>query len=144
MTAIVLKEQAMRVVITLGCVLLLSACVGEVKKDLPAETIVKERASERWKLLIEGRFESVYKFQTPEYRKVFSFKQFRRGFGGLNFWTKAEVENVICTEECIATVKVYVRIKPGRWGEVIESSQIMKEKWVRSTNLNEWFYLSSN
>lgn len=130
---------------TLVFFLLVVACNGRVQKDLSADalTIVKIRAGERWQLLIDGRLESAYNYQTPEYRDVFSFKQFRRGIHGVGLWSKAEVVDVACKEKCIAKVKVYVKMRPGRWGDLIETSQLVTEHWVQGTGLDEWFYLSS-
>jgi Tfp pilus assembly protein PilP len=78
-----------KVVVALGGALILAACAGGVQKDLSAEAIVRDRASERWKLLVEGRLESAYNYQTPEYREIYDFKHFRRKFGTAGMWSKA-------------------------------------------------------
>jgi hypothetical protein len=132
-----------KVVVALGGALILAACAGGVQKDLSAEAIVRDRASERWKLLVEGRLESAYNYQTPEYREIYDFKHFRRKFGTAGMWSKAEVKSVSCDEKCIATIEIHVKMRPGRWGDVIETSEFVKEQWVRSADLDQWFYLSN-
>jgi hypothetical protein len=137
-------KKRVKIVFFLIAALVLTACAGVAQKKLSAEEIVSERASERWQLLIDERFESAYAYQTPEYRKVFDFKHFKKGFGGMRLWSKAEVINVKCDEKCVAIIKLHVIIPAGRWGNVINTTEVVEEQWVRSANLNEWFYLSTN
>jgi ABC-type Fe3+-hydroxamate transport system substrate-binding protein len=61
MEGMMLKKMP-KVVVALGGALILAACAGGVQKDLSAEAIVRDRASERWKLLVEGRLEFAYNY----------------------------------------------------------------------------------
>lgn len=122
------------VVLTLNC---------SAKQELTAEESVRMKAGERWQALIEGKLDKAYAYEVPEYRKVFDIEQYKRGFGGVGMWKKAEVVDVACMENCVVTMRIYVTINVARWGDTMDTSSLLKEQWMRDTGSGEWFHLSS-
>ena len=120
----------------------LGACSVISEHNRTPEQAVKERAAERWQALIEDKLETAYTYLTPEYRKLYSYQQYKKSIHS-GFWTKAEVKDVACTENCVVSMQIYVTIRPPRWGQAINSSSLLKEHWTRDKDSGEWFYLSS-
>lgn len=123
--------------------LMLVGCTTADKQTLTAEESVKARAAERWQALIEGKLETAYDYELPEYRKIFSFRQYQDSMRGVGLWKKADVKAVACTEICVVTMQIYVTIKLARLGDPIETSSLLEEKWMQNTESGEWFHLSS-
>ncbi len=122
--------------------LVVTSCATFARVD--TSEVVKQRAMDRWAALIEGRLETAYLFQTPEYRNIYSYKQYSKKIQGVGTWQKAEVEKVDCVEKkCVVMVKVYVKIMFGRGLGVTESSGVIREQWIESsTTKGEWYYVS--
>lgn len=127
----------------LTSVMLMASCSMGDRPKLSAEESVKVKALARWEALIAGKLETAYEFATPEYRKVFTFEQFRRGIYGVGTWKKAEVSNVACVDNCVVTMRIHVTITTPRLGDTIETSSLLKEQWTQDKGSGEWFYLSS-
>jgi hypothetical protein len=66
--------------------LIISGCALFVE-DNPEE-IVGQRVNERWDALIEGRLEKAYSFETPEYRELYTFMDYRKTIRGVGSWQK--------------------------------------------------------
>lgn len=133
--------QYARLGAALGVVGLLASCAAI--KPLTAEESVKIRAGERWQALIEGKLDKAYAYEVPEYRKVFSFEQYKREMNGVGLWKKAEVKDVACKDECVVTMQIHVTIHAARLGGTMDTSSLLKEQWMRDTGSGEWFHLSS-
>ena len=131
-----------RCVLTMLVALFMVACTGPDKKQMSAEEVVKVRAEERWRALIDGRLETAYGYLAPEYRQVYSFKSFMGKVRGVGLWTNAAVDNVTCdTKRCLVTVTVYASINPGRgFGETKTSGQV-KETWMLVNEDGQWYHL---
>lgn len=136
-----LMRQYARFGVALGVVGLLVSCTAI--KPLTAEESVRIRASERWQALIEGKLDKAYDYEVPEYRKVFSFEQYKREMNGVGLWKKAEVKDVACKDECVVTMQIHVTIHAARLGGAMDTSSLLKEQWMRDTGSGEWFHLSS-
>jgi hypothetical protein len=81
--------------------LIISGCALFVE-DNPEE-IVGQRVNERWDALIEGRLEKAYSFETPEYRELYTFMDYRKTIRGVGSWQKVEIDDVECSDnKCIA------------------------------------------
>ena len=107
------------------------------------EEIVKQRVAERWTALIEGRLETAYEFETPEYRELYPFSDFRKKVRGVGSWQKVDVESIRCeTDKCVATIRVYVRIQIGLGFEAIEKNGQATEKWIHHTATGQWYHIT--
>jgi hypothetical protein len=136
-------KRYLKLIGILALFVLVGACTSTDKQALTAEESVKIRATERWQALIEGKLETAYGYELPEYRKVFSYEQFRRSMRGTGIWDKAEVKSVACTETCVVTMQIHVTIKLARFDDPIKSNSLLEEKWMRDTESGNWFHLSS-
>lgn len=121
-----------------------TGCTNNVKQEVSAESIVKTRAAERWQALIDGRLETAYSYESPEYREVYSFKQFARKINGVGLWSKADVEDVSCKKDkCVATMRIYVTIRVGRGFGVHKTNSLLKEQWIQDAVSGEWYHVSN-
>ncbi len=121
----------------------LGACSGIGTQSQAPEEIVRVRAFERWQALIDGRLETAYTYLSPEYRKIYSYQQYSKTVHGVGLWSKAEVKDVACKENCVVSMQIHVTMRPARWGDTIETSSLLKEQWMRDKDSGEWFHLSS-
>jgi len=118
----------------------LNACAMFQQKP---EESVRQRINERWALLIEGRLESAYLYETPEYRELNAFSVFRQKYGSTGVWKKADIEKIHCLEnKCSAQVRIYVKVKPGLGFDYVETNGLAKENWLRHSATGQWFHLS--
>ena len=121
-----------------------AGCTNNVEQEVSAESRVKTRAAERWQALIDGRLETAYTYEAPEYREVYTYKQFARKFHGGGFWTKAEVEDVSCKKDkCVATMRIYVTIRVGRGFGVTKANSLLKEQWIQDAVSGDWYHVSN-
>ncbi len=117
-------------------VLLLLSC-ARVEVVEPTLDGLKIRAEQRWQLLIDGRFESAYEFETPAYKSVVNNKQFRREFGGIaDGWREIQIlsADVSDNEEPVTgTVKlslIYDFYFDGAEDPWQEGRSVFEEQWV--------------
>lgn len=137
--------------------LLLASCSEDKKKpDVEAKTDTKtevkadtktldpgERAIARWKALIERDWKKAYEFETPAFRKNYSFNKFRSRFGSAVVWKEINLKKVTMTGEKkeIAQVKLvldYLFLEPGG-GEMLLPSPI-DERWLLEDG--QWWYVA--
>ena len=129
--------------------ILLALCVvvgcSSLTTERRQEDVVKQRGIDRWAALIEGKMETAYTFETPEYRELYTFSDFRKKTPkGAGAWQKATVENVACdVEKCSVEMRIYVNMKFGLAFKTIETNGLIKENWVRSTN-GQWYHVSDH
>ena len=78
------------------------------------EMQVEKRATEYWKVRIEGRFNSAYELISPAYRSVRSPSDYKTRFGGGSV-KAAEVVRVTCEpQKCVVKVKLVAGVAlPG-------------------------------
>ncbi len=136
-------KQYVRLVWIVALLILVGGCTSADKQALSAEEVVKTRAAERWNALIEGKLETAYGYELPDYRKVFTYEQFLRNIHGGGIWQKAEVKNVACTETCVVTMQIYVTMKLAGFDEPMNASSMLEEKWMKDEESGDWFHLSS-
>ncbi|NOQ14326.1 MAG: hypothetical protein GQ583_07615 [Methyloprofundus sp.] len=107
------------------------------------EEVVGQRVNERWAALIEGRLETAYSYETPEYRELYSFADYRKTIKGVGSWKKMEVEHIDCAEKkCIANIVIHVRINIGMGFGVVESNARAKENWMHHSTSGQWYHIS--
>jgi Tfp pilus assembly protein PilP len=94
----------------LTSLLLASALVAGCAAVQPStpELAVKQRATERWKLLVSGEIKRAYEYTAPSYRAITSYDTYSKGMGSVATWVGAEVLKVECEtpEKCTARVKI--------------------------------------
>lgn len=125
---------------------------GESGTEVPAEArdvdaesmerdaILKRRAEDRWRALIDGNLRAAYEFQLPSYRAVTPFEKFRAGFGRAVAWHMATAEEVSYDGPEVARVRVAVdaSILPASTGDAIRSVTRLREVWLRRDG--QWWY----
>ena len=128
-------------------VMLLAFCMVTgctMLEERKPEDAVRERGMERWAALIEGKLETAYTFETPEYRELYTVLDFRKTVPGVGVWTKAVIENVECNvEKCSVSARIYVNMKIGLAFEKIETNGLTKENWIQGTN-GQWYHVSDH
>lgn len=121
--------------------LLINGCATFINSN--PEEIVRQRVNERWAALIEGRLETAYSYETPEYRELYTFSDYRKRIHGVGSWEKIEVEEVYCeADKCVASILIYVRIEFGMGFEVVESNARAKESWIQHSTAGQWYHIS--
>lgn len=121
--------------------LIISGCALFVE-DNP-EKIVSQRVNERWDALIEGRLERAYAFETPEYRELYSFMDYRNTIHGVGSWRKVQIDDVVCEDDkCVASIVIYARIDLGMGFEAVESDARAKESWIHHSTSGQWYHIS--
>ena len=119
--------------------LLLSACAGMGK---PPEDVVKERAQERWDLLLAEDFAAAYEYLTPGYRSGVSLNQYQRKLLTQAVqWTDAKAGKSTCLEE---SCNVRISISYAVYGAVpgvsrFDSKGTTEENWIRIKG--RWYFL---
>ena len=125
----------------LSLIILIGGC-AETVTSIPEE-VVRQRVNERWKALIEGRLETAYSYETPEYRELYSFTNYRDTIHGVGSWKKVDIENIECAEEkCVASIKIYAIIQLGMGFEDVKSDARAKENWIRHSTSGQWYHIS--
>ena len=121
--------------------LFIGGCASFVERN--PEEIVRQRINGRWDALIEGRLETAYTYESPEYRELFSFQDFRKTINGVGSWRKIEIEGVECVDKlCVANIIIYATINVGMGFEVVESDARAKENWIQQTTSGQWYHIS--
>ncbi|OQK16707.1 hypothetical protein AU255_02020 [Methyloprofundus sedimenti] len=121
----------------------LSGCASYAERN--PEKIVRQRVAERWDALIEGRLESAYSFETPEYREIYSFPEYRMTIHGVGAWRKVEIDDVECVDDkCVASIVIYANITLGKGFGAVDSNAPAKESWVRDSISEQWFHVSEH
>lgn len=108
------------------------------------ETAVKEAAQQRWNALIEGDFQQAYQHYTDAFKETVPLKHFRNQVQGVGLWNKAQVESVNCEasgKQCDAEVKVTVAMKMRGLPKPVETSDVVRETWIKQGVFSDWRYV---
>lgn len=123
--------------------LFISGCASLVERN--PEEIVRQRVKERWAALIEGRLETAYTYETPEYRELYSFPDYRSTIHGVGSWREIEIEGVGCVvDKCVANIVIYATIQLGMGFEAVESDARAKENWIHHSTSGQWYHISDH
>lgn len=90
------------------------------------------RASERWQLLLEGRFEEAYAYHTSRIRDAQTLERFRQQFGAQLGIKSAKVAKVECASptSCLVRIRIETGVAlPGFAGKLLESH--IDEQWTK-------------
>ncbi|NOQ63027.1 MAG: hypothetical protein GQ582_00770 [Methyloprofundus sp.] len=117
---------------------------AEFVKSTPEE-VVRQRVNERWSALIEGRLETAYSYETPEYRELYSFVDYSKPIRGVGSWKKIDIENIECEKDkCVASIIIYAKIHLGMGFEDVESDARAKESWIHHSTSGQWYHISDH
>ncbi len=125
---------------TIILALVISGCSDPMFDSRTDQQIVKDRAIERWQLLIKRDFPAAYWYLSPGSRERTPEKFYIGGFGGSTQWLDAKPVSIECDEDiCRVTMSVKYRIYHKYIPKGVENTRELKEKWVRSDG--QWWYL---
>ncbi|MCK5354289.1 MAG: hypothetical protein KAJ63_04175, partial [Methyloprofundus sp.] len=128
----------------LSLIMLMIGGCSEFTESNPEE-MVRQRVNERWAALIEGRLETAYGYESPEYRELYPFTEYRKAIRGVGAWKKIDIETIVCEEKkCIANIIIYVRINVGMGFGVVESNARAKENWIHHSTSGQWYHISDH
>ena len=115
----------------------LSAC----SKKEPVKPEV--RAVERWNALIKKDWKTAYSFETPAFRKNYSFEQFKDRYGNMVTWKKIKFLRTEQINENLVkvTLDLTILFHPPGGGEMLMPGAI-KERWLFSED--QWWYIAKN
>ncbi len=108
------------------------------------ETAVKEAAQLRWNALINGDLGAAYQYYTDAFRETVPLQLFRQQISGVGLWNKAQVSTVTCDQSnrrCDAEIKVTVAMKMRGLPKPIETSDTVRETWVKEGVFSDWRYI---
>lgn len=117
--------------------LVLSACGS-------GEAVVKEAAQQRWNALIEGDYQTAYQHYTDTFKKKVSLRNYRSHVKGVGLWKEAQVDNVNCDADggrCDAKVSVTVGMKMRGMPEIMKTTDVVYETWIKEGLFSDWRYL---
>ena len=105
------------------------------------EQVLRQRAQERWNLLIKKDFSAAYLFEAPVYRAAYSLEQYQREFGKDVVWESAVIDHVLFEGDEVATIYVNVQYQQAKLiaGEAPRFSSLLTEKWIRSDD--QWWHV---
>ena len=134
----------LRRLMVLAMVLLAAVLAAACASVAPptAQEQVRQRASQRWQLLMSKNMDAAHKFATPGFRAIVSADTYRLRFGAAPFWLAAEVVRVDCPapDKCIATVRL--DIKPVMLHSNAEKiTTHMEEIWLLEQG--QWWILEN-
>lgn len=118
---------------------------GLVLDKLDAKAELKQRAIERWGLLIAGRGEDAFGYLTPGHQKThdkvkYSYEMASRPVR----WFRAAFDHAECATEdsCEVTLLVDFRVRMSAGMGVTESFAFVKERWIRTNGV--WYHLPTD
>ena len=143
--------------VALAAVVALSAC-GTTKpgsatrgeetiQNLSKEDFGKKiggRAVQRWKNIINKKFDEAYEMLSPGYRQTHDKKDYAEIIANRPVrWTNATFVGHECATADVCTVRVNIEfnlLMPSVG--TVKSENIVEEKWIRAEN--EWYFFPDN
>ena len=117
-------------------VAILSSCasLGGAKD---AESIVRERAMQRWEHLLAGELDLAYDYLSPGTRALMSAKQYK-GRIRLGLWRGAKIQSVECVDNaCKVNVIVEYSYRRSRFRQ--DGETVVSEDWVYDDGM--WWHV---
>lgn len=109
--------------------LVLAGCASQTV--VAPETLIRQRAAERWNALIAGDFASAYGFSAPSFKSIVSQDAFRGRIGSAVIWLGTEITQVDCAEVVQCKVKLRLDFKPVLGGGASQKmSTYIDETWL--------------
>ena len=138
-----MKRTIFLLLVFLVVQLLMSGCATLGGASVNSDEYIAERASRRWKALIEGDFKKAYEFESPGYRQSKSLDYFRKQFGGWVAWTGASVMHVKRLSDHVAEVRIHLEFDSyqSQTQSMQKDASYFNEKWIYADN--NWWYVSN-
>lgn len=125
--------------------LVTNGCATYTETTRKPEDIVRQRINERWNALVDGRMETAYTYEMPEYKELYSFVEYRKRNHGAGVWRKMDIESLVCeANKCSADIKIHVTIKFGLGFEDIETYGQANEVWMQHSATGQWYHVSDH
>jgi len=113
----------------------------------PAEAVsaqraaLEQRVASRWAALIRRDFETAYSFTSPEYRRLFSLKDFMSSFGSKVGWQRVEVVdiNIKGGDAAAVGVNLYFVYYDAQTKKPLDMKTYVQESWVLVDG--QWWYV---
>lgn len=117
---------------------LLSACGGPPKDD---PTAVRDRAIERWNLLIAGKADKAYEFLSPGYRQTVKQEDYQHkvAAGVVKWQSVAPIEAKCDGETCLVRLMIKSTLNLPQAAHEAKLETPIKENWVKVSG--EWYFL---
>jgi hypothetical protein len=105
----------------------------------PAEQALRTRVRQRWDALMGRRYDEVYGFTTPAYRKIFSKAHYLGHYAEQVKRTGIEIHKVEFqdAEQTRARVRVVILFETEVAGRVIHGRSPIWENWIKEEG--EWW-----
>jgi len=120
-------------------VVALSGCVVGVRSE--DNSVLRERAVQRWDFLIAHQAEKAYDLLTPGYRATKSREQYAQEMNARGIrWSKVGFASQECeTDVCHVHLTVNYSLKLGGPAGTVKSMAPLVETWIRTNG--KWYYL---
>jgi hypothetical protein len=116
---------------------LLAACSS-------AESVLHEAAGKRWDALIKGDMEQAYGYYTDAFKQTTPLDMFKNKVHGTGLWIKAQVKQIQCEKSgkrCKVDVEVTVSMKMRGLSKPMETTDVVREVWVKEGWFSDWRYV---
>ncbi|MEZ5447690.1 MAG: hypothetical protein R3E89_01220 [Thiolinea sp.] len=94
--------------------------------------------------MIAGDFQAAYQFYTDAFKDTVPPQHFRNQVQGVGLWNRAQVASVNCDKDgkqCDAEVLVTVAMKMRGLPKPVETSDKLRETWVKQGLFSDWRYV---
>ena len=123
---------------------ILAGCATLQSESEKAESVVAERAQQRWDSILTGELDVAYGLLSPAQRTSITPLAYKRDVLNSPFrWKSADVSRVECQEmTCLATVTVAMDVIGAVPGVArFPIKQDMEEQWILTDG--EWWFVSN-
>lgn len=96
------------------------------------ETLVSERAQQRWDRLLANDYRQAYDFLTPAYRGLKTPEEYAKTFGNGAEWHSAKVLKTECKTQEACTVTISVSVLVMKRKDPVQTT--ITETWVQEDN----------
>jgi hypothetical protein len=110
------------------------------------EDKLADRAVNRWKLIIAGKYDQAYEYLTPGYRQTRNRKDYGDVLANRPVrWTDAAFYDQACSAEDVCTVKINIFYEinmPVAGVGTVPATGVLEEKWLKIDGA--WFFLPTS
>lgn len=128
-----------RIITSLFISFFLLSCSSEDNHNQKTEQTVKERALARWNVLIEKDWASAYAFESPNYRKNYSKKEFINSFGQAVTWVSIKHLSTHPINSTLSNIKLELTFNYDMGRELVTIPSRIEERWQLIDN--KWWHV---